>query len=239
MKKSAIIISILITAFVLGTVGGVVKAVSTSQTNAKVQELEQTIQAREQLYSQTIAEANARLTAANNELNGVGKILPTNSLIGPDQAIMNASAAVGSFGLTVSNTPELVNYNGVSAYEIKSADGTLLYIDSLTGGVLYNSLTGSAAKVITDQEAVLAAQDYMPGYQLSKVTQSVYNDQPVYIVEFTTGDQVFVNLAGQVVYVVQVQVQTAGNGSGGNNVSAASYSYDDDYEHENESGDDD
>ena len=61
MKKSAIIISILITTLVLGTVAGVVKAVSVSQTNAKVQELEQTIQAREELYKQTIEEANARL----------------------------------------------------------------------------------------------------------------------------------------------------------------------------------
>ncbi len=69
MKKSAIIISILITTLVLGTVAGVVKAVSVSQTNAKVQELEQTIQAREELYKQTIEEANTRLAQVQTNPN--------------------------------------------------------------------------------------------------------------------------------------------------------------------------
>ena len=71
MKKSAIIISILITTLVLGTVAGVVKAVSVSQTNAKVQELEQTIQAREELYKQTIEEANTRLAQFQTNSTGI------------------------------------------------------------------------------------------------------------------------------------------------------------------------
>ena len=41
------------------------------------------------------------------------------------------------------------------------------------------------------------------------MSKSVYNGQQVDIVAFTSGDQVYVNLAGQVVYVVQMQVQTA------------------------------
>ena len=237
MKKSAIIISIVMSVFVIGIVGGVVKAVSTSQTNARIQELEQTIQARELLYAQTIAEANTRLDSANKEIIGKGNTVPTASLIGPDQAIMNAFDAVGSFGLSVANSPELVSYNGTSAYEVNSTDGMQIYIDSQTGAVLYNSLTGSSAKVITDQEAVLAAQAYMPGYQLNIVTQSVYNNQPVYIVEFTTGDQVYVNLSGQVVYVVQMNVQTAGTGfGGGSGITGATY-HDDDDEHEGGSDD--
>ncbi len=207
MKKSAIIISILITTLVLGTVAGVVKAVSVSQTNAKVQELEQTIQAREELYKQTIEEANTRLAQVQTN--------PTASAITPDQAIQNARTAVGSFGLTMSNPPELVNYNGSTAYEINSWEGIKLYIDSLSGAVLFNSLTGSAAKAVTDQEAIQAAMNYMPGYTFASISKSVYNDQQVNIVAFTSGDQAYVNLAGQVVYVVQMQVQTASYGGGG------------------------
>lgn len=75
MKKSAIIISILITTLVLGTVAGVVKAVSVSQTNAKVQELEQTIQAREELYKQTIEEANTRLAQFQTNSAGIEQVL--------------------------------------------------------------------------------------------------------------------------------------------------------------------
>jgi hypothetical protein len=214
MKKSAIIISILITTLVLGTVAGVVKAVSASQTNAKVQELEQTIQAREDLYKQTIEEANTRL--AQFQANPAGN--PTASVISPDQAIQNAKAAVGSFGLTMSGTPELVNYNGSRAYEINSWEGIKLYVDSLSGAVLFNSLTGSAAKAVTDQEAIQAALNYMPGYTFASISKSVYNGQQVDIVAFTSGDQVYVNLAGQVVYLAQMQVQTAsyyGGGGGG------------------------
>jgi len=207
MKKSAIIISILITTLVLGTVAGVVKAVSVSQTNAKVQELEQTIQAREELYKQTIEEANTRLAQVQTN--------PTASTITPDQAIQNARTAVGSFGLTMSNPPELVNYNGSTAYEINSWEGIKLYVDSLSGAVLFNSLTGSAAKAVTDEEAIQAAMNYMPGYTFASISKSVYNDQQVNIVAFTSGDQVYVNLAGQVVYVVQMQVQTASYGGGG------------------------
>ena len=220
MKRTAIIISILITAFVLGTVGAVAKAVSDNQTNVKVLELEQTIQTREDLYAQTIADANARLEQANKIIQGKMVAAPTEALIGPDQAIKNAIAAVGSFGFTVTQPPELVNYNGTPAYDVVSAEGTQLYIDSKSGALLYNSLTGGPTSVITDQEAIQAATNYMPGYTFASLTKSVYNGQQVYIVAFTSGDQVYVNLAGQVVYVVQMQVQTAstsffaGGGSG-------------------------
>jgi hypothetical protein len=213
MKKSAIIISVLITAFVLGTVGAVVKAVSDTQTNAKVQELEQTIQTREDLYAQTIADANARLAQANQIIQGKAVAVPTPSIIGPDQAIKNAIAAVGSFGMTVTNPPELVNYNGTTAYEVKSSEGTQVYIDSKSGALLYNSLTGTSASVISDKDAIQAASTYMPGYTFASITRSVYNGQQVYVVAFTSGDQVYVNLAGQVVYLVQMQYQTASTGS--------------------------
>ena len=211
MKKSAIIISILITTLVLGTVAGVVKAVSVSQTNAKVQELEQTIQAREELYKQTIEEANTRL--AQFQTNSAGN--PTGSAISPDQAIQNAKTAVGTFGLTVASPPVLVNYNGSTAYEINSWEGIKLYVDSLSGEVLFNSLTGSSAKVITDLEAMLAAMNYMPGFTFAGISKSVYEGQQVDVVTFTSGDQVYVNLTGQVVYVVKVQRQTASTGGGG------------------------
>jgi hypothetical protein len=232
MKKSAIILSILITTLVLGTVAGVVKAVSVSQTNAKVQELEQTIQAREELYKQTIEEANARLA----QLQTISTGSPTASLISPDQAIQNAKSAVGSFGLTMSNPPELVNYNGSTAYEINSWEGIKLYVDSLSGAVLFNSLTGSAAKAVTDQEAIQAAMNYLPGYTFASMSKSVYNGQQVDIVVFTSGDQVYVNLAGQVVYFVQMQVQTAYTGGGGGGGGGGSGSSE---RGEHEGGDDD
>ncbi len=115
----------------------------------------------------------------------------------------------------MSNPPELVNYNGSTAYEINSWEGIKLYVDSLSGAVLFNSLTGSAAKAVTDKEAIQAAMNYMPGFTYASISKSVYNGQQVDIVAFTSGDQVYVNLAGQVVYVVQMQVQTASYGGGG------------------------
>lgn len=212
MKRSAIIIAIVITAFVLGTVGAVAKSVSDTRLNAKVQELQQTLQDREQLYAQTIADANARLEQANQALQAIPTAVPTKALIGSAQAIKYATAAVGSFGLTVANPPELVNYNGTPAYEVKSNDGTQLYIDSQSGAILYNSLTGGTASVITDKAAIQAAQTYFPYDTFASITKSTYNGVPVYLVVFTSGDQAFVNLAGQVVSVVQTQYQTASSG---------------------------
>ena len=71
----------------------------------------------------------------------------------------------------MSNPPELVNYNGSTAYEINSWEGIKLYVDSLSGAVLFNSLTGSAAKAVTDQEAIQAAMNYMPGYTFASYVQ--------------------------------------------------------------------
>jgi uncharacterized membrane protein len=236
MKRSAIIISIIITTFVLGVVGGVVRAVSAANQSAEVQKLQATIQAREDLYTQAIAEANDRIQQANQEIQTIQQqstatiataaptVQPTLASIPVDQALKIAMDAVGETGTNVSGHTDRVSYNGTVSYEVQLSDGSTLYLDASSGNILYNSLTGGPGKIIDDKQALFNAVTYMKGGQVLSVDKTTYNNVPAYLVTFTTGAKVYVNLAGQIIGVEEVQQYYTGYTSGSGSTSTGSSS---------------
>ena len=60
MNKKAILISIMISTFILGSVAAIVKANANAAETARVQQLEQQLADKEAEFAQTIEEANAR-----------------------------------------------------------------------------------------------------------------------------------------------------------------------------------
>jgi hypothetical protein len=234
MKRSAIIISIIITTFVLGAVGGVVRAVSAASQSAEVQKLQATIQAREDLYTQAIAEANDRIQQANQEIRTIQQqstatiavaaptVQPATASITEDQALKIAMDAVGETGSNISGHTDMVSYNGAVSYEVQLSDGSTLYLDATSGNILYNSLTGGPGKIIDDKQALFDAVTYMKGGQVLSVDKIPYKNVPAYQVTFTTGAKVYVNLAGQVIGVEEVQQYYTGYTAGSTSSSGSS-----------------
>ena len=68
-------------------------------------------------------------------------------MISVDIAGQLAIQAVG-FGETVANTPILVNFEGKTAYEVVMNGGYTVYIDAVTGALLYNPFTGDTSATI-------------------------------------------------------------------------------------------
>lgn len=125
----------------------VAKATATPLPGAPLEAL---LQEREQAYQQLIAEANARLEQAYQQIEELSAQLATSSsstanappsapsvALSPARAIWIAmNAAPGS---ALIKEPELVLFQGVLAYEVVLDQGTL-YIDANTGQILYNGI---------------------------------------------------------------------------------------------------
>lgn len=259
MKRSAIIISIIITTFVLGIVGGVVKATTDARESVQVKNLQATLQAREDLYAETIAEANARIEQANSQLLETSKQKaqvelalaqqptpePHTTAVTQEQAIQLAMQAVGITDPFMSGKTELVEYSGVEAFQVDLSNGYKLYLNAQTGEILYNSLIGGPGQIIDEEKAIFDAVTYMKGGSVTSVERTTYKEQDVFLVTFVSGDQVYVNLAGQIVAVVQLQTysvyntSTNSNSSSVNNVSTNSSNNEDKHESEGEHEEDD
>jgi hypothetical protein len=165
-----------------------------------------------------------------------------------DEAISLAMAAVGQSGVPASGHAELVDYNGTVAYEVILPDETKVYLDSEDGHLLYNSLTGGPSAVIDDQKALFEAVTYMQGGQVVSVEKTTYEEQPAFLVTFSSGDQVYISLGGQVLTLVQpayygyssVSYDSFDNG-GSSNSSSRKESHGDEHEdkHEEHESEDD
>jgi hypothetical protein len=267
MKIQSILISAAITAAILGVVGGVVRASSTAGETKKVQQLEQMIDAREQVYTQAIADANTKvdqaITEANSRIETANKMIkeveqqkkqaeeqlaaiPTPIAGGVSQAdaLNVALQSIGMLPEGTSASVELIQYDGKPAYEIKLGDGSSLYVDAVSGAVVYNSLVGGPGKVITPDQAAELAKTYFPYGTVVKVERQDYNGQPAYKVTFYDGSEAYVSLGGQVLEVTQVQVSgysgggSSGGSSGGSGGGSGSSHREPEGEHESESNDD-
>jgi hypothetical protein len=164
-QKTALILSAVLTAFVLVVGGGVIArvsqpeaasaaaplmapAITTPNTDltAQVQEL---MQQREAQYRQLIDQANQRLQAMNQQLANaqVAQAAPAPA------APVSARSAVAQFaistgqatniaveaanGLTMIRSAELVRFEGKVAYEVGFTRGAI-YVDANSGTVLFN-----------------------------------------------------------------------------------------------------
>jgi len=251
MKKLPLLLSLVITAIVLGTIGTVVKASNTVKVNQQVADLEQTLLEQQQAYEQMVTEANSRIEQANALLSGTQKSSTSDALLPPEEklkledAISLALIATDNSPDQVSGHAELVEYDGKQSFEVKLADGSVVYIDAENGEILYNSLTGDSSSVIGEDQALIAAVKYMQGGKVVSVEKTKLDTTPVFLVTFESGDKVYINLGGEVLSLIKYQpVYTGYSSSGSFNSSSdikknkSSNSYDDHDDDDHKSDDD-
>lgn len=191
MKRSTLFISILLAAITLGVIAGVIKAVGAYRAAAATSAYVPPV--AYQLVSPT-AQPTADLQPA--------ALVPA---ITADQAAQVALAAALP-NSALASQPELVDFNGVMAYEVKLTDGSTLYVDAQTGALLYNSLTGTSNPVVSVDNALMAAATYLNNYDIYAYGLATYQNQPVYAVLFNNSARVLIDMRGQVVYVEMPQV---------------------------------
>ncbi len=246
MKRMPLLLAVLITAFTLGVIGTLVKVVSASQETARVAELEQEILDQKMAYAQIISDANSRIVQANDVIKEISskkqsaeEDLAASKNISVDESISLALTAVGLSGSSISGHAELVDYNGTVAYEVQLDGGAKVYLDAVDGKILYNSLTGGPSAVIDDKKALFEAVNYMQGGQVVSVEKTVYNEIPAYLVTFTSGDQVYVSLSGEILALIQPQYFYTASVDDSDNSPKRSARSDDDHEDEHEDESDD
>ncbi len=169
-QRIALILAVVLTAFLLVVSGGVIARVSQGDVKTAVAapiaaapqttditasdmaaQYQAIIQDRETAYRDLIAQANARLLAAERPSAAApaparATVAPSQPAattqtapavaISPDAALSVASTAAPS-GMPLVRGPELVLYNGVIAYEVVFKHGNI-YVDANTGQILFN-----------------------------------------------------------------------------------------------------
>lgn len=151
-QKTMIAVAASISAFVLVMAGGVFARVSgASAADDPVAALSPAARdlwnRRETAYRALIDQANLRLEAAGQAQTANGlqaaasQALPAG--ISPSEAALLALKAAPGAGIT--RQPELVLFQGITAYEVQTTLGQV-YVDAATGQVLYN---GAARMTVT------------------------------------------------------------------------------------------
>ena len=148
MNKTAFVISVVLTTFVLMAVAGIVYTLRAPQpateteavpdNNLEAQptldpSLEQTLLEREAIYQQRIAEANARLQQAQQQLAAKSSVVnqQANSqniatAITPEQAMQVAADYLGQDS---AYWVEIVSLQGVDTYMVSFSTGDLVYVN--------------------------------------------------------------------------------------------------------------
>ena len=249
MNKGLIaIVSFFLTAFTLIVGVSVVNAATALQQAKQVEATQaaatsneelliQQMNERETAYQQLIAEANTRIETLNNQLVSTTQEttisdVPQSTLLGPDEAANIALQAVnGEDNLT--KLPELVNYEGRQAYEVKMSNG-VLYIDAETGEVLLNTVP----QRIEQYQAAEIAGAYLGGMdpRYAVVTTTILNGTEIFKVVFNNYT-VYIDPYGQ---VVSAQVyQYVSNDNSNSTVSNSDTHYDDDHNDDHDDDHDD
>lgn len=212
--KFAITLSVFVTIIVLTVVGGVLAASGNStpvatQSSQSISGMDPT---REAQYQDLIAQANQTIAQANQkiaELSAVqaGEPTATPYPVSADQAATIASNASGETPLAI---PELVNYSGKVAYSVKFTDG-LVYVDANSGAILYNGV--QVTQIISKDQAAQIAINYTGDNRVVEVISGYYNNAGAYRVTFSNGEQVYIDLYGNIL-AVQLPVYTNPTSSG-------------------------
>ena len=253
-QRMIIFISIFISAVVLIVIGGVstnVFAQKNASQTASATDVVQAYQTREAAYEQLVTEANQKLELANNNLQTMqnqitalqsqiqannpstgSTMQPVSTAISATDAAQIAETVSGDM-IPPDKTPELVNFQGDTAYEVVFSKGSI-YIDAQTGKVLFN---GTVPQQITSDQAVTIATDYMKRTDVTQVDQITFNKLELYRIIFQPGYMVYIGLTGQIIYVNMgspvVQMSAGGgSGSGGSSSGSSGGGY-----HEDDGGD--
>lgn len=211
--KGSLIISTIITAALI-TIGiGVIRNANADNAQAAAAPTAVVTQSadREQAYQQLLADANAKIALANQEIEQLVNQIPTQGvenatlyLFSPQQA---AALAANIAGVSPNALPELVNFNNTPSYEAVYANGKV-YVDANSGRILYNGLQTKPANINAGQ-AVNIATRYLNRTDVTSIDVVPFNGTSVYMVGFSDGTQVYVDVTGQIV-AIQIPSQTAG-----------------------------
>jgi uncharacterized membrane protein YkoI len=212
--KFALILSVFVTVVVLAVVGGVVVAARNPTADQTAQVVTAMDPTREAQYkalieqaNQTIAEANQKIAALSAN-QAVADPTSTPFPISADQASAIAAKASGETAVAI---PELVNYSGAAAYSVKFADG-LVYVDANTGSVLYNGV--QVTQIISKDQASQIAINYTGDSRVVEVISGYYNNAGAYRVTFSNGEQVYIDLYGNILAVQLPSYTSSSSGSG-------------------------
>lgn len=206
-------ISMILTAFVLVTVSSVVtRAAGASEgVNNPIPVFDGQVDAG-------ISQNNTALQAAPQSSAGVS----SGAGVTVEEALRIAEQAAYSGDIWTGGM-DLVNYEGATAYEVTFGQGNM-YINAASGEVLFNGTLIYEAPNVSAQEAAAIAAEYMGRTDVSNVTDSSYNGQFAYKVEFDSGDTVYVSLKGELLLV---------------NLMTGGYSDDEDDDNDDDNDDDD
>ncbi|HBF41860.1 MAG TPA: hypothetical protein DDW19_08905 [Anaerolineaceae bacterium] len=209
-KNQSLILSIFITVFLVVIAGGVATTVLANNQAPKTNTISaadavSTYQAREAEYKALLDKANQQLELANQQLTalaGSSTPAPQEQNSSAEYPVTEEMAKSIAFQVAKDyplEDPELVNYNGTVAYEVKFKNGNI-YVDAMTGQILFNGLTQPSTSITADQ-AVQLAVAYVGNSNVMDIEVETYNGSRVYMIEFANGQEVFVSLTGQIVAV--------------------------------------
>jgi uncharacterized membrane protein YkoI len=210
-KLSLIIAALLTTALI--TMGiGVIRNVNARnvQPTSVPTATQIPVNEREQAYQQMIADANAKIALANQQIEQLLSSTPTQVvettspyLFTSEQA---SALAANIAGVQPKSLPELVNFNGTTAYEVIYGNGKV-YIDANNGKVLLNGLQTKPTQITADQ-AVNIAASYLNRTDVISINVGPMDGTNVYIVQFSDGTLVYVNIYGKIV-AIQLPTQAS------------------------------
>ncbi|NOK63358.1 MAG: peptidase [Chloroflexi bacterium AL-W] len=223
-QRTAFIITIALTAFILVLVGGVTASLTQSNT----------VQGQA-----TVAPTGTPLPP---QPTPVAPTTATADTISADRAAVIALDAAAGSRLT--QTPELVNFEGVVVYEVLLDQGSI-YVDAQTGTILHNGVAVPPVNVsapdsqgeVSREQAIQVAIEYAGGGDVHEVELENERGRRVYEIELTDGSEIYVDATtGQVVYAeLRNAGQTSENAEYEYKESDDGYEeYDEEEEYENE-----
>ncbi len=235
MNSKAGILALVLTFFTLGLIGGVARA-AMEITQPK---------------NDTVAQPAAAVEVSNQDIS-IAPIVEaqpfqavptaTPAAIPADQASLLALQAAGEDARVVAQ-PELVVFNGETAYEVKVEDGNVVYIGAFDGTLKYNSITESNKPAITSEDALIIAADYIDYYQPVSIALKDYNGKSAYFIRFWNGANVFVDRVGTILAVQYIQYTnsnaTGTGSSGGTSNSSSSDNGESDHDEDEDESEDD
>ncbi|HLD93116.1 MAG TPA: hypothetical protein VI703_02810 [Anaerolineales bacterium] len=248
VQKSALFLSIGLTAFIVFIFSGLLQAMAAVPIPAVAQglevsaateispELAQLISEREAAYIELINQANQRLVEAQAALEDA-QANPSEGVSSQftiEQATELALASALS-GSQLTGEAQLVNFEGSVAYEVPFNLGNI-YIDATSGALLFNGTINLLPSPITQEQAAQIASTYMGRTDVYKIEVVQLYGFDVFRVKFLNSDAVFVDPYGQILLVRLAPAKTA-NETPTNTSTPGGYNDDDGHEDEHEDDD--
>jgi uncharacterized membrane protein YkoI len=219
--KPAFFVSAALSVFILATLAGVLsfvaKPAEAGTSSQASQDVAQLLADQQAAYTQVINDANQRLTdaqAAIDSMQGASSSTSAESAAIPSEEAAQIASLVAAGSNAPQTAPELVDFEGSMAYEVVFDAGNI-YVDAISGAVLYNGTINVVPADISAERAAQLAAAYMGNNDIYKVELLTLNGQDVYRVKFLNGDAVFVGLKGDILLVrLATSVETASNSNG-------------------------